>query len=83
MYTIPVYTKIVHKNITLSADAELIQRARLRALEKNTSLNVAFRQWLSRYAGPESPEADYQNLMKRLKNVNAGSRFSREEMNSR
>jgi hypothetical protein len=73
----------VYKNITLSADEELIQRARLRALEQNTSLNVAFRRWLSRYAGPESPEADYQNLMKKLKNVDAGRKFSREEMNSR
>ena len=71
------------KNITLSADEELIQRARLRALEQNTSLNVAFRQWLRRYAGLESSGTDYRSLMNLMKTVDAGRKFSREEMNSR
>ena len=71
------------RNITLSADEKLIERARLRALQGKTSLNVAFREWLARYAGPASAEDDYQRLMKQLAKVDAGRRFSRDEMNAR
>jgi hypothetical protein len=71
------------KNITFSADDDLIERARLRAMEQNTNLNVAFRQWLERYAGPAATAQEFRQLMKRLKGVNAGRKFTREEMNSR
>ena len=39
------------RNITLSAEAELIDRARHRAESENTTLNSAFRGWLQQYAG--------------------------------
>lgn len=78
-----MYTIIVLKNITLSADETLIERARLRASQRKTSLNLAFRQWLERYAGPESPDKDYLDLMKQLKSVDAGRTFTRAEMNAR
>ena len=39
------------RNITLSAEAELIDRARHRAESENTTLNSAFREWLQQYAG--------------------------------
>ncbi len=35
------------KNITLSAEKELIENARDRAEAKNTTLNAEFRRWLS------------------------------------
>ena len=38
------------KNITLSADETLIQRARLVARARETTLNAAFREWLEQYA---------------------------------
>ena len=71
------------KNITFSADEKLLERARLRAMEQKTSLNVVFRQWLARYAGSNSPDDDYKRLMKQLKDVDAGRKFTREEMNAR
>jgi hypothetical protein len=71
------------KNITFSADEDLIERARHRAIEQKTTLNVAFRQWLERYAGPAASVEEYRQLMKRLKGVDAGRRFTRDEMNSR
>lgn len=37
------------KNITLSADAEIIAKARLKARMEHTTLNVQFRQWLEQY----------------------------------
>jgi len=71
------------KNITFSADEDLIERARLRATEQKTTLNVAFRQWLERYAGAAATAEEYRQLMKRLKRVDAGRKFIREELNSR
>jgi hypothetical protein len=80
-----VYTGIVPslKNITLSADADLIEKARARARQQKTALNAAFREWLERYAGSETAADDYQQLMKELRHVRAGRKFTRDEMNSR
>jgi hypothetical protein len=78
-----VYTVEVLRNITLSAEETLIERARRRASQRKTSLNVAFRQWLERYAGSDSPDKDYLDLMKQLRDVDAGRKFTRAEMNSR
>jgi hypothetical protein len=71
------------KNITFSADEDLIERARLRAAGQKTTLNVAFREWLERYAGTAPTAADYRQLMRRLKHVDAGRKFSRAELNAR
>jgi hypothetical protein len=71
------------KNITLSAEEELIERARLRAAQEKTTLNAAFRDWLQRYAGVETGREEYAQLMKRLSHVKSGRSFSRNEMNER
>jgi len=71
------------KNITFSADEDMIERARLRAIERKTNLNLAFREWLERYAGAAPTVEEYRQLMRRLKRVDAGRKFTREELNSR
>lgn len=72
------------KNITLSAPEELIEQARQKAAAKGSSLNQEFREWLrSQTTSGEELAADYGRLMKRLSYVNAGRRFTREEMNER
>ena len=71
------------KNITLSADEDLIRRARERAAREKRSLNEAFREWLDRYAGREQAAEEYRRLMDRLGYVRAGRSFSRDEMNER
>ena len=43
-----VYTTAMMKNITLSADETLIERARQRAVVEHTTLNELFRAWLAR-----------------------------------
>jgi hypothetical protein len=80
-----VYTEVVRqlKNVTLSADAELIEKARARARKQKKALNVVFREWLERYAGRGTSADDYADLMKDLRHVHAGRKFTREEMNSR
>lgn len=37
-------------NLTISVDAEVLKRARIRALEEKTSLNAVLAQYLVRYA---------------------------------
>ena len=80
-----MYTRIVRqvKNITLSADADLIERARARARKQKTALNAVFREWLERYAGNRSAADDYSQLMKELRHIRAGRKFTRDEMNAR
>jgi hypothetical protein len=77
-----VYTECV-RNITLSAEEELIERARLRAAHEKKTLNSAFREWLKRYAGRETGSQEYADLMKRLGHVRSARKISRDEMNER
>jgi hypothetical protein len=71
------------KNITLSADEQLIHSAREKAGKENTSLNTLFRQWLARYTEKDKPKLAYEALMKRLSYAQPGRKFIREEMNER
>ena len=71
------------RNITLSADERLIVEARRRAVEQHTTLNNAFRDWLLRYARGGKTVAEYTSLMSELDAVDAGRRFSRDELNER
>ena len=69
------------KNITLSADADLIERARLIARQQRRTLNEAFREWLGQFTQSSGDAQGFDALMMRLRNVDAGRCFSREEMN--
>jgi hypothetical protein len=71
------------KNITFSADDDLIQRARERAAAERTTLNDEFRRWLEKYAQrPETAES-FTRLMEHFAYVQPGRSFSRDEMNER
>ena len=70
-------------NITLSADEDLFERARLIARGQRRTLNAAFREWLAQFAESEGDAQGFDALMKRLQNVDAGGHFSRDEMNER
>ena len=71
------------KNITLSADEHLIEQARLLAQAQHKTLNALFREWLEQFAAQSGGVQEYDALMKRLKHVDAGRHFSRDEMNER
>ncbi len=77
VYTIPV------KNITLSADENLIEQARKAAAEQNTTLNAAFREWLLQYSGRARWLQEYDALMERLKYMKSDRKYTREELNER
>jgi len=71
------------RNVTLSAEEELIERARLIARERHTTLNEAFREWLTQFTSSNSSVEAFDDLMDRLKGVNAGRHFTRDELNER
>lgn len=72
------------KNVTLSADEHLIERARQTARAENRTLNDAFREWLEEYTSRNGDLEQYDRLMNRLRgHVVAGRKFTREEMNER
>ena len=73
------------KNITLSADENLIEAARRRAVSEHTTLNEQFRLWLKRYVRREQQAAEAMRVMRELqRSISTGGRkFTRDEMNER
>jgi hypothetical protein len=71
------------KNITFSAEEDLIARAREKARARKTTLNKEFRIWLKQYAerGRVSDEIDI--VMESLDYAYSGKKFTREELNER
>ena len=87
-YTDPflVYTaSSMLRNITLSAEEQVIARARDKAGASHTTLNVEFRKWLAGYAGTQDTAAAgrFRDVMSQLGAVDAGRSFTRDEMNER
>jgi hypothetical protein len=73
----------MRKNITLSADEELIRKVRDKAKREKTTLNANFRLWLRQYLNRNTKTSDYQAFMESLAYAKAGRRFSRDELNER
>jgi hypothetical protein len=71
------------KNITLTADEDLIEKARLVARTQHKTLNAAFREWLEIFTAQSGNEHEMDALMQRLRHVKAGHHFGRDEMNER
>ena len=73
------------KNITLSADEQLIEAARQRARDEKTTLNEQFRRWLNDYVGRKQQADAALATIKALqaKYSTGGRSFSRDEMNER
>jgi hypothetical protein len=71
------------KNVTLSADEDLIEQARLLARAQHKTLNAVFREWLLQFTTQAGNTKEVETLMHRLRHVNAGRRFTRDEMNER
>jgi hypothetical protein len=72
------------KNVTLSADEDLIEQARQVARAQKRTLNEAFREWLVQFTGQSGKAEEYDSLMKRLRRtVRSAGPYSRDEMNER
>lgn len=93
-YMILVYTVFVQssiakglpmKNITFSADEQLIEAARERARAEHTTLNEQFRQWLEDYARRDRNADEAMALVERMRGYvrTGGRKFTRDQMNER
>lgn len=72
------------RNITLSADENLIEAARRRAATQRTTLNAQFRLWLADYVGRERQAAQAMRTVRDLQGkLRVGRKLTREEMNER
>ena len=72
------------KNITLSADDDLIQAARQKAASEHTTLNEQFRRWLADYVGRKRQAAEAVRVMREMQGrLRVGRKLTREEMNER
>lgn len=73
------------KNITLSAEEVKIEKGRLVAAKRNTSLNQLFREWLDTLDSYEKPGEDFLKFIKESEGTyEVGDRkFTRDEMNER
>jgi predicted transcriptional regulator len=71
------------KNITLSADAALIERARELARSRRSTLNQLFRDWLRSLTEEQDRQQRLAELEQRLSYARAGGKFTRDQMNER
>ena len=72
------------RNITLSADENLIEAARRRAVAEHTTLNEQFRLWLENYVRREQLAAEAMRTIRELQGkLRVGRKLTREEMNER
>ena len=72
------------KNITFSADEDLIEAAREAARAEGTTLNEQFRLWLEQYARQRRAQK-FDEFMEQIKGKysSGGRKFTRDEMNER
>jgi len=74
------------KNITLSADERLIERARSEAARRGKSLNQLIRDYLEELAGQRQPTNEFERL-RELSALSQGRRgawrFDRDEIHDR
>jgi hypothetical protein len=71
------------KNITLSAEGDLIESARDYARRRKSTLNALFREWLADLVGRQDAEERLRELEVRVSYARSGGKFTREEMNDR
>jgi len=71
------------KNVTLSADEDLIEKARSLARAQRKTLNAVFREWLIQFTASKGDAQSFDALMRRMRHIHAGGHYTRDEMNER
>ncbi len=60
-------------NLTLTIDSEVLKRARMRALERDTSVNALVRQYLEELAAQDAAPNPMDGFLELARRSNAGS----------
>jgi hypothetical protein len=71
------------KNITLSAEKDIIHKARLKAQKEHSTLNEQFRNWLKKYIAQDSISQGYKPILEKYDYADSGRSFTRDELNER
>jgi len=72
------------KNITLSADAHVIELAREEARARKTTLNALFREWIGDLSARDARRTAAQQAIEGLRaHVTSIPKLTRDEMNER
>lgn len=82
-----VYTGTAPMNLTITVEDDVLKRARIRALEENTSVNAVLRRYLQSYAGAarrrHSALEDLLRLSGTASSGRAGAGWTREDLHDR
>lgn len=75
-------------NLTLSIDGELLKRARMRALERDSSVNALVREFLEKLAGQSTANDGIRAFLELAKRSDSGSgpggrTWTRDELHER
>ncbi|HZJ64244.1 MAG TPA: hypothetical protein VFD36_12050 [Kofleriaceae bacterium] len=75
-------------NLTITIDDDLLKRARLRALERNTSVNALLREYLEAFAGADISTTARKRFVALARAASSGSgskgrTWSRDEIHER
>ena len=72
-------------NLTIVVDDDILKRARIRAIQENTSVNAVVREYLTAYAGADRAEACERllALSRSCKPRRGGGAWTRVELHER
>ena len=74
-------------NLTIVVDDELLRKARIRAAERDTSVNAVLRDFMAEWAaGPDDRRQAVERLIersKRSRSARGGRRWTRDELHER
>ena len=73
-------------NLTIAVEDELFERARIRALEENTTVNAVLRKHLERYAGTTRQRHEVDRVLHLSRTARAkrgAARWTRDELHDR
>jgi hypothetical protein len=73
----------VMKNVTLSANEDVIRKAKNKAQNNNTTLNSLFRKWLDDYTRDKNIALELERFLIETEYAVAGRGFTRDEFNER
>lgn len=60
-------------NLTVTVDAQVLRRARIKALERGTSVNAVVSEYLERYAGAGATASALREFLELASSTSAGS----------
>ncbi len=71
------------ETISLTVDKSVLDVAQRKAEEHHTTRDAVLNDWLARLALGTERVKKFDGMMARMKHVNSGGKFTREEMNER